>query len=504
MNQPSLPARYLTLREKVLSSQASATEVTEFEQLTMQSELCRKDFLERLHQESVLLGAAGSAASFDWPTQVAKQTTALQHQSPATTKSRWQLVTAAGALAASILLLLAGYGLWWSQSLDTFRITDARNCQWAYSTVPISEDRPLRPGRLVLNSGIAVLQLPNVEISIEGGCDIEVVDMKRCRLHRGRAYAEVQPGGEGFVIETPTSVLIDRGTAFTVNVAGSGNTDVTVVKGVVDVQHRISGESVSVNTHGGIRSTENDILTLHSSNTELDPLPPSTDLAPSTDVEIKQVQISTAVGNGKDCYVIVDREKPETVTAGLLLVKNTGNLAWQRNWRRRAYLHFDLSSLKQQNIVDASLNLEGVSSGIGFLSRTPDTTFAVYGLTDQSLEDWDEQSLNWETSPGFLADRLSADPAKTVLLGRFSVSSAGIVDRFSVQTDELKQFLADDQNAGATMIIVSETIGPDESWVHGFASRRHPVLTPPTLRLTIQPNHASSPQVKKAASSPRD
>ncbi len=311
-----------------------------------------------------------------------------------------------------------------------------------------------------------------------------MIDARRCRLYRGRAYAEVRKGGEGFVIETPTSVLVDRGTAFTVSVSDSGQTDVKVVKGLVDVAHRTTGESTSVKTSEKIRSTYQDLQTQNDFENLSTPNDGSTS-GYALGYKVKQLQVSTAVGNGKDCYVIRDREKPETNTTGLLIAKTTNRSEWQLPWCRRIYLHFDLSSLGDHQLTNATLHLEGVSTGIGFLSRTPDTTFAVYGLEDEAQENWGERSLSWENSPGVLDDHETIDIEKMTLLGRFTVSSDRIGDRFTISGEPLTQFLAADTTKGATMVIVSETAGPDESWAHGFASRRHPVLTPPTLRLNF-------------------
>ena len=62
---------------------------------------------------------------------------------------------------------------------------------------------------------------------------------------------------------------------------------------------------------------------------------------------------------------------------------------------RKAFLKFDMSLLGQAVIEEAELHLHGVDTQIGFASLIPDATFSVYGLTDESQDNWDSASINW-------------------------------------------------------------------------------------------------------------
>lgn len=159
-------------------------------------------------------------------------------------------------------------------------------------------------------------------------------------------------------------------------------------------------------------------------------------------------------------------------------------------WRRRAYLHFDLSLLPPGEIHTAKLQLQGAATGIGYLAATLDTTFAVYGLVDESSEAWDEDALDWESCLGILPNRVDVDPSQVVLLGRFVVPSSETTSLFSIEGEQLVNFLFSDTNGGATLMIVSETVGRGSSYVHGFASKQHPSLSPPTLRVGVSANDA--------------
>ncbi len=65
--------------------------------------------------------------------------------------------------------------------------------------------------------------------------------------------------------------------------------------------------------------------------------------------------------------------------------------------------------------------------------------------------------MSWENSPGFLEDHETVDSEKLILLGRFTVPSARVNDRFNLFGEPLTQFLTADTTQGATMVIVSET-----------------------------------------------
>lgn len=54
---------------------------------------------------------------------------------------------------------------------------------------------------------------------------------------------------------------------------------------------------------------------------------------------------------------------------------------------RRIHLRFDLSNVTTADAERATLQLTATPSGIGFVSRTPDSTFSVYGVTDDALDD---------------------------------------------------------------------------------------------------------------------
>jgi hypothetical protein len=201
--------------------------------------------------------------------------------------------------------------------------------------------------------------------------------------------------------------------------------------------------------------------------------------------DARVVHISTATGRGKDAYVqpLYPSEHSSDI---LLLVKNTKDLT--SLYKRKAYIGLDLSSVKGMRIVDAQLSVTFTPTGMGFASEVPDATFTVYGLTDETLDDWNERTMRWKDAPANRPGGNEVDPAKTIKLGTFEVPQGALEGTRSISGKPLVDFLNADTNGIATFILVRETPGSGRSdLVHGFAAKRHPSLPPPTLKLTLAP-----------------
>jgi hypothetical protein len=199
--------------------------------------------------------------------------------------------------------------------------------------------------------------------------------------------------------------------------------------------------------------------------------------------DAKVIQITTAFGRGKDTYVQTTFPRDHTSDT-LLLIKNVREE--NSKYQRKAYLGFDLSALEGQKIVGGQLKLAFEPTNMGYASRVPDAEFAVYGVTDETLDDWSEETIRWENAPGNGPGGGDVDADKVVLLGRFIVEQ-GMQRGVRIVSDAaLVDFLNRDTNGMATILIVRETAyGGRTSLVHGFANRHHPNAPPPTLKLTF-------------------
>jgi hypothetical protein len=299
----------------------------------------------------------------------------------------------------------------------------------------------------------------------------------RCVLHAGRLTADVPPPAVGFVVETPTAVLTDRGTAFGVSVGEAAG--VQVFSGQVDAVHKASGRAETLLTGAGRRFAPDGVRPL--APDAVADRPAEAGPPPGT----RAVQLTTAGGRGKDRSVQPDPGVRHGHNSdSLLLVKRA--MAGRSNWDRRAYLGFDLLPLAGRRVVSAELGLTFADTGFGFAALVPDATFAVYGLTDEALDGWDEQALDWPTAPAGGSPGTPLDRRRAERLGEFVVPQGQHAGRYALAGEPLARFLRADTDGLATLIVVRDTPGtaPDDL-VHGFAGRRHPTLPPPTLRLVV-------------------
>jgi hypothetical protein len=197
------------------------------------------------------------------------------------------------------------------------------------------------------------------------------------------------------------------------------------------------------------------------------------------------VDISTAMGRGKDAY-IQPKFPSEHHSDILILVKYSASKS--QDYERKAYIGMDLSPIAGMNVLEARLSLTFSPTGMGYASEVPDATFAVFGLTDESLDDWDGDEIRWNDAPANLPGGASLDPAKVVRLGTFEIVQGELSGTRSVEGAPLADFLNRDTDGLATFIVVRETQGSGRfDLVHGFAYRKHPELPPPTLRLSVAP-----------------
>ena len=356
-------------------------------------------------------------------------------------------------------------------------LAGASGCKWDSGTLPTEEGARLGAGRLRLAEGIARITFDNgVTITVEAPADLELVSAQRCVLHAGRLVAKVPPPAIGFTVDTPTAVLHDLGTEFGVNVRGEQGSDVQVFEGIVDVQHRGSGKTERMKTGANRRfeASKVDDFDPHGEKTASvagTPAPEGT----------RVVHLTTAMGNGKDAYV--QRLFPsEHFSDILLLIKNATN----EDYARKVYLGFDLAPVKGAKILDAQLSVTFAPTGMGFASEVGDCTFAVYGLTDEALDGWNERGVRWKDAPANVPGGARLDARKVTRLGSFSLPRGVQQGVRSVAGPELVEFLRKDTNGLATIIVVRETLGSGRyDLVHGFAGKNHPTLPPPTLKLSL-------------------
>ncbi len=457
--------------DAVLDSTISENELREFESVVLRHKELRRDFAARLAERSAMMMWDHTAS------RNPSVTTPATGGSKVSGRSILQLIA---IMAVAVIALVSI--LWMKHDSSFAQIVDTQDCEWGETSFPTVANQRIAAGVFRLNKGLARLSFDHgATVNLEGPAVLQVVDRKTCRLLSGRAFSEIRPGGEGFVIETPTAVFTDRGTVFGLNVAENGLTVLSVLDGQVDVNHVVTGQKYSAFTNEVIRVHDDSLEKVEHSSLPSEPA--ETEL-----VEKQMVQISTAVGRGADAFVQPEHNRPIdfAAPAGTLLLKRDPDHVWNR----RIYLRFDLSLTDASKVEAAELQLYGVDTAMGYLSQLRETTVSVFGLTNEAEDYWSDETIRWQGSPASFNDHVDVDPSKTVLLGQFEISPSRTTGLFSISDSRLTDFLRSDTNGVMTLILTCDPVSKAKpGYVYGFASRRHPTEPAPSLRLTL-PNRA--------------
>ena len=391
------------------------------------------------------------------------------------------LVTAA---AAACITLAAGWLLMSPAPRSVATLTQAKQCQWAGSSLPTVQGARLSPGTLDLVEGIATLRFDSgAEIVLEAPATVEVLDAMNCRLKRGTVVADVPSSAHGFSIDTTQAKVVDWGTKFGLSAGDNGNYRVQVLEGRVDVNRKGSAEVKQLtkgqtDDHGWLQSRLNPEPT---ADAEPNRWQPNLIMDGGDGWQV----LSTAFGRGKDSY-IQSSSKPvrDFGSDPFFRVKFS---KMQVDLNRKGYVAFDLSSFPNHHFEEAELVLTIEPSDLGFASMVPDATFDVYGLTDEGEDNWEENGLTWQRAPGHdpeQADRNLPVASKTRLLGKFEIAQGVNRGTRVLRGRALRDFLNADTNGIATFILCRET---DETGrgglVHAFATKESTSKSPPLLRL---------------------
>ncbi|HSJ02731.1 MAG: DNRLRE domain-containing protein [Verrucomicrobium sp.] len=393
------------------------------------------------------------------------------------------------AAAAAVTILAAGWGMgrWQGQGAagkasgpSLAKLVDVKGARWDGGSLPTEVGALLSSGRLRLAAGLATLEFnKGARLTLEGPADLELITQDKCFLHSGALTAHVPPPAVGFIVETTHARLVDHGTDFGISAGADGEAQVQVFEGEVELEHHRSGERVNLHTRQAASVSEEELTRSGQAGGYLESERPDTRRNKPEKADV--VSLTTASGRGQAGYVW----SPDTKTHfsdSLLLLKHTAQTAC----RRKAWLGFDLSSLQGREITSASLTLTFEPTGWGYASLLPDCVFAVYGMTDDTLDAWTEEDLNWDNAPANDPASAGVLPGRAVKLGTFVIPQGEAAGAYSIRGPELAQFLTQDRNLYATLVVVRET--PETvggGLVHGFAGNHHPTLKPPTLRLVL-------------------
>ncbi len=470
--KPEQMDRLLELAHGQIEKRLSAEEWRELNQWLEVDEEARGLYLDLMHDHAALywsrVGDTGREAS---PAVV-------------TRPIWWRRIAAVAAVMILGILILGGLR---DRGDAAYFATMVRTdvARWESAGQPTADGSRLGAGRLKLTEGLATLVFDSgAEVILEGPAEIELIDAMNSLLVSGTVVAEVPESAWGFTIGTPTANVIDHGTRFAVNVdPGTGETRTEVFEGLVEVALPDGGESVRLGTGQRNRVAGRELGGADLSENEGTWAPAVID---ETDAPGRRV-ITTADREGEDGYAFSHRS--DHVSDEILLLKNSSQVRWPDSRggpNRKTWLRFDLSEFSEDSWETAELRLWFTPTGWGLASHLPDAVFVVHGIVDDSLDDWNQADMNWESAPANVLESGDAvDEERTVRLGEFIVLRGVQSGWFGIQGEKLRDFLRADGNRLATLIVVRETAEMEGGGlVHGIASSRHPTLPAPRLILT--------------------
>ncbi|QDT36611.1 DNRLRE domain-containing protein [Stratiformator vulcanicus] len=388
------------------------------------------------------------------------------------------LIASIGSIAVGLIAgLFAGTANQQASPQPVARLVSSENCRWNSSSLPTAAGADLPAGSLALIDGVARLQFRSgATIDLEGPARIELISPMKCRLEEGALVATVPESAKGFVVETASGRVIDYGTQFGLSVRGDA-ADVQVFDGLVEVESTRQNTRTAVAAGNGARFARAGAVATFPLDSESESGTASDDPAlPSS-----EVTISSGRGLGATEYIF----SPGTVdhhSSTLMLSKSAAG----KTYRRKPYVRFDLGDVSGDEIASATLTLSFAPTGYGYASRSPNAEFTVYGLTDETRDDWDADAVDWQNAPANLAEGNALDSKLVRPVGKFTISSNETAGVRELRSPELVEFLQSDTNGLVTLIIVRDTLATADdpgSIVHGFAGNRHPTIAPPSLRI---------------------
>ena len=394
-------------------------------------------------------------------------------------------------LVASLVLILAGFLLGAfaimsdpdSQFIATLSVT--KNCRWKVCEQPTYEGAEVSSGKLELDEGLAIIRFHSgALLTLEGPASIILLDKMHCFIEYGKLTADIPPEAIGFSVENQYGTVVDFGTKFGINALKDSGVEVEVFDGIVELRHTTSNDSLELLTgQGGL--FENKGITMSKSQRE------STNFTKPPASTEPPLFLSSTFGKGQTSSVsstgtiVATHNRWKTFSDTLVLMKNTDQHG--KGFNRKAYISFDLEQIRSQEVKSATLTLQFLPTGIGYASNVSDCIFSVYGIKDESLDNWNSESINWVNAPGNLPGGGEVDLEKVMLLGNFTIDSGIQKTSMSIQTEELTKFLSNDTNGLITLVIVRDSKELERvGLVHGFAGNNHRTSAPPTLSIFFE------------------
>ncbi|WP_437206174.1 hypothetical protein [Planctomicrobium sp. SH664] len=117
-------------------------------------------------------------------------------------------------------------------------VVQSKDCVWAQDKSPLLHGSRLTAQILELQSGLLELRFDSgIRVILEGPAEFQILSRTSARLVTGKAVLHCQEFATEFELMTPTTTVYDIGTEYGVAVAASGDTEVHVFSGAIQVEH---------------------------------------------------------------------------------------------------------------------------------------------------------------------------------------------------------------------------------------------------------------------------
>ncbi|MBI2825090.1 MAG: FecR domain-containing protein [Planctomycetia bacterium] len=139
-------------------------------------------------------------------------------------------------VAAAKELSLVSAELALPQTASFATLVKVSGCKWGACTLPTQTGSRLATGLLRLDSGKAQITFDNgARLYLQGPAVFYLHGPSRTHLQSGKLVAHVPERAIGFTIETQKAEIVDLGTEFGVDVGPSGDTEVQVLDGEIEI-----------------------------------------------------------------------------------------------------------------------------------------------------------------------------------------------------------------------------------------------------------------------------
>ncbi|MEN1680844.1 MAG: lectin-like protein [Planctomycetota bacterium] len=191
-------------------------------------------------------------------------------------------------------------------------LTGATHAVWVGEGQAVNVGQRVETGLLKISEGEAELVFDSgARVLIAGPATLKIETPLSLFLKRGRVAAHMPPSAIGFEIRTPMSKLVDMGTEFGVQVDDSGQTEVMVFRGQVDLHY--GAESESGETASKLAISDRQARMIKSPGTAGEPIEFSLDrFGPLARRVADPVEWEASEGGNGHFYQLVVQDEPLT------------------------------------------------------------------------------------------------------------------------------------------------------------------------------------------------